>query len=332
MSLRAARALTAGALTLMLSAAGLTTVSVSPASAASPTGAWGAPTMTWDFENNILPDLQWAPRDPQPESRWCSPSVAANSVVAAGSFQATVKKVSTSNPLYAQTVASAKAKQKLKRDAAIAAANKKKGKAKTKALKAAKKLKVNGCPKGVFTNAQVSADFSGLAMHTGKVAAMVKLPWGQGLHSSIWLQSYESGVGGPEIDFIESFGYGMGITSGIRTPSKKGLVSNGGYILNTGKTAYTKKRSWWDAYHEFAVEWTNKQFKFYVDGKLVRTIKKTTSWKYTYFPIMSVLTSDWELPLLTKPNKKRAKSVKKVDWSSGSTTMQVKWLKVWSNK
>ncbi len=324
MPFRTVKALTAGALTLLLSAAGLIAVSPTQANASAKVDSWGAPTTTWNFNDNALP-ADWAPRDVQPESRLCSPSVAGNSVVTTvagvGVFQASAKKVAKTSTLYKQTVAAAKAYQKGVRDKAIAAANKKKGKAKTKALKAAKKLKVNGCPKGVFTNSQVSASF-GEPLHTGKLATRIKLPWGQGLHGSVWLQSNESGAGGPEIDFIESFGYGMGVTSGIRTPSKKGLVSNGGYILKS----QVKNRKWWNSFHEFAVEWTNSYFKFYVDGKLVRTLKKATDPKYTYFPIMSVLTSQWEIPLITKPNKKRAKGVKKTTWPQ---TMQVDWIKVW---
>lgn len=135
---------------------------------------------------------------------------------------------------------------------------------------------------------------------TGIVAAKVKFPKNRGMHAGVWLQSRENS----EIDMIESYGYGKGITNVVHVKGKEYKV----YKKNTSK-------SWWNKAHIFSVEWTTKQLIFRMDGKVTRKFTKTTP-KADYFLVMSLLSSDWELDKLTSPK----------------AAMSVDWVKVWKTK
>ena len=72
------------------------------------------------------------------------------------------------------------------------------------------------------------------------------------------------------------------------------------------------------------MEWNTQWFEFRVDGKVTKRIAKPTDIRQ-YFVVLSLLSSDWELPLLTKPGK-GAKGVKKATLPS---SMLVDWVQVW---
>jgi hypothetical protein len=242
------------------------------------------------------------------DGRLCSAPYASNASVSQG--QAQLKMTAETNAtIKAKVIADAKAAQKAARDAAIKAANT------SKALKAAKAMKIDGCPNGVFRNVRVSTEGAVKPFHikTGIVAAEITFPKYQGMHGGVWLQSNS----GSEIDIIEAFGYRKGIQNVLHvgkydTPESKKWVA---------KSA-VKKSSWWSKSHVFSIEWTRSQVIFRLDGTVTKTETKALP-DADYFLVMSMLSSDWETGRLKKP-------------ASGGTkaklpaSMKVNWVKAWA--
>lgn len=306
-------------------------------------GSQWAQSFNDDF--TTLDGTSWATRSDgvSAGSRQCSMPRPENVTVAGGALALTMRKAT--GALKDQIVQSAKTAQQAEKDAAIKTAQtavdkakaqqaaaktkaaKKKADAALKkansALKKAKAMKIVGCPKGAYTNAMVGTSGE-VSVKQGIVAARIKFPKGQGMHGSAWLQSPT----GQEIDFIESFGYGKGIASVIHVPEKGSLKkypskAADGYVLKSD----VKKSSWWSKYHVFSVEFDATRVVFRIDGKVTRTINKTLA-AQDYVLVLSLLSSDWELPLLTKPGK-GAKGVKKTSLPS---TMLVDWVSYWEKK
>ncbi|HSE07181.1 MAG TPA: glycoside hydrolase family 16 protein [Nocardioidaceae bacterium] len=158
----------------------------------------------------------------------------------------------------------------------------------------------------------------------GVAAARVKFPQGRGQHGAFWLQ--RSGVtvvpgepksSGAEIDIVEYFGEGF----------KGGGLASFLYYLNAGNEnekvggVWPKATrqlppgdAWWRSYHVFSVEWTPKQYVFRVDGRETFRTKEGVS-GVPQFLVLSLLSSDWELP--------------KLDRSTLPTTMETDWVRVW---
>jgi beta-glucanase (GH16 family) len=213
------------------------------------------------------------------------------------------------------TKAIATAKAKLA--AATTTKAKKAARAKLKAaekqlVKAQKMSKTKGCPQGVFTNAMIASTGT-TPITSGIVAARIKFPKGKGMHGSAWLQSSD----GQEIDFIESYGLGKGITNVVHRRSGSTLVRSPAsaaksYVL----TSKVRKSSWWAQYHVFSVEFDNTKLIFRVDGTVTRTMKGMPD--RDYFLVLSLLSSDWELPLLKK--------------GSVPSTMRVDWVRTWEKR
>jgi len=241
----------------------------------------------------------------------------------------------TDDEYFATVVAQANklAKARLKLDLA-SARHKHTRHARRVAIKKAKaqyKLTHN-CPRGVFENSIVStaANKSGFRVNTAKpgiVAARVKFPVGQGMHSGIWLQSFVRGGG--EIDIAETFGYGAGLVNYIHTPSTgklgqpgdpKAMKKKGGPV----RQSKTISRKWWNAFHEVSVEWTATKFVFRVDGTVTKTIKLKPG-NAEYYLILSLLSSDWELPRLAHPIRK-GKPVSNLS----KQKFRVDWVRIWS--
>ncbi|MBK7820157.1 MAG: family 16 glycosylhydrolase [Tessaracoccus sp.] len=226
----------------------------------------------------------------------------------------------------------AKKVQKAKRDAAIKAAKKLKGDAKKKALKAAEAMETKGCVNGVFLNGIVDTSTS-FSMPSGIVAARVKFPKGQGFHGSVWLQTTRSGSAKPrgtEIDIVESFGYGKGVINFLHSDEKKNgtLVGSGAYVL----ASKTKDPKWWDKYHVYSVEWSGKTYIYRIDGVETMRLSKSNVKGDRQQLIMSLLSSDWELPLLTNPvsmsgSGVKASTVKKANVSKSK--VYVAWVEAW---
>jgi beta-glucanase (GH16 family) len=263
-----------------------------------PSALPATPSLSDDFTS--LNSAYWAGRglDQVISPRKCGLPVAANSKVSGGIFSATVAKATKAQK--AQIIASQK------------------------------KVfgKTYSCKYGYFTNASVSTDTRFSIADYGKVETRVKFPVSQGMHFGVWLQS----ASGPEIDLIESFGYGKGITNYVHV--KNGSTTRrypdpkkNNYVL----TSETKKKAWWSKYHTFSVEWTpaatadKAHYVFMADGKVTWQADIPTT-SASYFLVLSSTSSDWELKYLKKPTKGKAKGVKKATLPS---RMYVDYVRAW---
>jgi hypothetical protein len=265
-------------------------------------------------------------------SRLCSAPNPKMTKVTGGNLTSSVSMLDPGKPAQKKEIAAvtkaAKAEQQKRKNAAIKAAKKLKGTTKKKALAAANAMKVNGCPDGVFANAMVSTR-SSFRQAEGMVAAKVKFPKDQGIHGSVWLQTSGGSrlkAHGAEIDMIESYGYGKGITSILQVDEKGSgrLEQVGGYVLKDK----TNDPKWWDKYHIYSVEWTHSEFVFRVDGVETSRIAKKAVKGDEYFLVISLLSSDWETRLLTKPaTSAKTPGVKKANLRKAK--MQVDWIQAW---
>lgn len=186
------------------------------------------------------------------------------------------------------------------------------GKAVLKVTKSHKATRA--CKYGRYRNAMISTQDVPL-IKVGTVSARVKFPLGQGMHAGVWLQSADS-----EIDIVESYGYGKGITSGahIRGKQKVSWVA----------TSKVKSKSWWSSYHTVSAQRRGSTITIRLDGATVKTVTGVNP-DTEYFLVLSLLSSDWELSRLTKPIK-GAKGVKKTDLKAASSKFYVDWVKVWA--
>ncbi len=212
--------------------------------------------------------------------------------------------------------------QKKARTAAI-----KKAEKTLKSAKAAhKKLtdQVVGCPYGVYRNVLLT---SSKKISAGTVVARVKFSAIQGAHGGVWLY----GPGGQEIDMIESYGFGRGISSNVHRVKSgqviKELASDTGYVA--AKTV--AKKAWWSKWHTVAVKFDSKSVTFYVDG--VKTRTATPGMTGDYSVMMSLLSSDWETYRIKKPHARPGSGVKKsaLKKSKSLPTMQVDWIRTWGS-
>jgi beta-glucanase (GH16 family) len=180
------------------------------------------------------------------------------------------------------------------------------------------------CPHGQFLNAMVGTQES-RAFQYGMFAARIKYPPPRGEHGSFWMQpggpaaaataaaaTAPPGNGGAEIDVSEYFGDGYregGLASFVYHQGAKigGLTPKTVGILGAGNTPS-------EGFHIYSVEWTPEEYIFRLDG--VETLRVTQGVSQTpQYVILSLLTSDWELPKLPK--------------SELPTTMKVDWVRVW---
>jgi len=279
--------------------------------------SWGKPTTTIDFATS-RPD-EFANRDLQPAGRACSPIEDKNTTVKDGVLDATVSRI-TDAARIKKLDAAARTAQKAAKQAALVSAQKLSGTQRDEAMKKAQAMPTNGCAYGAFENAMVGTQ-GRLGLATGKVSVRVKFPVDQGMHFAVWLQSEQPL--GIEIDFIEAYGYGKGLSSGIHVRRQDGSFnSNGGKILKTE----VKQKDWWSKYHIFSVAWDLKGFTFYADGVQIRHIDQAST-PDNYYLVLSGLTSDWELPYLTNPSG----SVPDLQPAQLPASMQVDWIKIWKD-
>lgn len=161
----------------------------------------------------------------------------------------------------------------------------------------------------------------------GVAAARIKFPQGRGQHGAFWMQTTapdkvpgNPAVSGAEIDVVEFFGEGYpegGLASFIYYLNQAGENEKVGGVWPRATRQLPPGDAWWRSYHVFSVEWTPKQYVFRVDGREIFRTKEGVSGVPQYL-ILSLLTSDWELP--------------KLDEESLPTTMEVDWVRVWQQR
>ena len=175
------------------------------------------------------------------------------------------------------------------------------------------------CPHGEFRNGHIGTRGS-FSFRYGVLAARIKFPHAQGQHGAFWSQPDDAGTG-VEIDAVEYFGDGFpakGELAGSNAiqhsiyweddgeQNKVGGLFDVSHLLPEGET-------WADDFHIYSVEWTPTEYIFRIDGhETFRTSEGLTDVKQ--YLILSLLTSDWELPRLD---------------TSDVTPMSVDWVRVW---
>ncbi|MBA2464163.1 MAG: glycoside hydrolase family 16 protein [Nocardioidaceae bacterium] len=147
----------------------------------------------------------------------------------------------------------------------------------------------------------------------GYAAARMKFQPRRGQHASFWMQpeTVEAVEGsadktGAEVDIIEWFGGDHpsgGLTSFIYhypDNGRDGVTGDkvGGFIKQPGRFG----GDWAKKYHVFSVEWTPQRYIFRIDGKETFRTSKGVSGQ-PQFLILSLLSSDYELPLLEGDNR-----------------------------
>ena len=160
----------------------------------------------------------------------------------------------------------------------------------------------------------------------GVLAARIKFQPLQGQHGSLWMQpaisesTTDSGKGGSEIDVVEWFGDGVrngGLASFIYKLTQDGPVKVGGQLEDPDQYLASQDDSWFQRYHVFSVEWTPQAYVFRIDGQETWRTSEGISHQPEY-PILSLLSSDYELPNLGGQQKL-------------PQTMHVDWVRFWQS-
>lgn len=168
------------------------------------------------------------------------------------------------------------------------------------------------CPYGQFYNGHIGARGQHKDIKYGFMAARIKLQPQRGHHGGFWSQPTNGSVSGAEIDTLEYYGDsypGAPIQHSIYQANavKAKVLKDRRYLLGSGQT-------WSNSYHVFSVEWTPTRYIFRIDG--VETFRTTRGVSSTdQYPILSLLTSGWELPNLPR--------------SGTLHPMYVDWVRTW---
>jgi beta-glucanase (GH16 family) len=179
-------------------------------------------------------------------------------------------------------------------------------------------------PRRYYLNGHIGTSGK-FAFRYGYAAARIKFPEGRGQHGAFWMQPqsatarYGSAARtGSEIDIAEFFGRGTprgGLGSYVYHYPRPNTVAKSGRVFATASRALRGRSDrWWSRYHVFSVRWTPTGLIFRVDGVEIWRHSRHVSRRPQYL-ILSLLTSDWELPRL--------------DRSTLPTSMKVDWVRVW---
>ena len=148
----------------------------------------------------------------------------------------------------------------------------------------------------------------------GVIAARVRFQPGRGMHGAFWMQGPP--VTGAEIDIAEYFGDKRakgGLASYVHYTDGQGTGESSGGIQDIRRLlppGQTPSNSW----HVYSVEWDPTGYVFRVDGYPTLVTSEPFVATSPETVILSLLTSDWELPKLKDP----------------TSTMYVDWVRAWS--
>ena len=172
------------------------------------------------------------------------------------------------------------------------------------------------CPDGFWHNAMIGTGevtVPGFQTTYGVFAARVKFQPAQGMHGSFWMQSSEPG--GAEIDVAEYFGDGRndgGLSNFVHATGSDGAVASAGGTQPSVARVLGGKSPAAD-WHVFSVDWSPEGYVFRLDGKQTFRTDKPVVSSAREFLVLSLLTSDYEIPRIKDP----------------SSTMKVDWVRVW---
>ena len=160
-----------------------------------------------------------------------------------------------------------------------------------------------------------------VSMRYGFAAARIKAHKLRGQHGGFWMRPNTTGGGDPraEIDVVEYFGDKHpqgGLTSFIYSTKNNKAVKTGSWIKSPTSFLKNRKDGWSKNYHVFSVEWTPKMYIFRIDGKETYRTKVGVS-DQDQFPILSLLSSDYEISQMPGGDKKLPQ------------TMNVDWVRLW---
>ena len=161
---------------------------------------------------------------------------------------------------------------------------------------------------------QHSADFL-----YGVAASRMRFPRSLGQHAAFWLQprgllEESTTPWGAEVDIVEWYGahrrknkMAIAVHKPMPDGSKRQI---GGPIADPDRYLATRADTWWDNFHVFSVEWTPKRYVFRIDGHEVWRTREGVSDVHEFL-ILSMLSNDFELPLVGSDPKPRTAEV---DW------------------
>ncbi|HYO40518.1 MAG TPA: glycoside hydrolase family 16 protein [Nocardioidaceae bacterium] len=172
---------------------------------------------------------------------------------------------------------------------------------------------------GHFLNGHISTEKSYQFRH-GVAAARIKFQRPRGSHGAFWSQSPtayshpgDPAKAGTEIDVAEYFGDGYpggGLASYVHHVDKRGENVKDGDVLPAAVRAVGSSDAFWRRYHVYSVEWSPEGYVFRIDGKATFATDRAVSQRSQYL-ILSLLSSDWELPDL---DERLLPGVMEVDW------------------
>jgi hypothetical protein len=179
-------------------------------------------------------------------------------------------------------------------------------------------------PLPYYLNGHISTQ-SSFAFTYGYAAARVRFAQGQGQHGAFWLQPQTraaqagpAALTGTEIDVAEFFGRGYrtgGIANYVYSMPRVGQTLKHGALRASALHALRgRSDTWWSRYHVFSMLWTPRGHVFRIDGVETSRIMTAVSRRPQYL-LLSLLSSDWELP--------------KLDTRTLPTSMKVDWVRVW---
>jgi beta-glucanase (GH16 family) len=174
-----------------------------------------------------------------------------------------------------------------------------------------------------YLNGHISTD--GLfRFKRGMAAARVKFPRFRGHHGAFWLQREgieivpgRPDVSGAEIDVVEYFGEGFpegGLASFVYYLNSREKNEKVGGVWPHATDELPPGDAWWRSFHVFSVEWSPRHYIFRVDGRQIFRTRKGVS-GIEQFLVLSMLSSDWELPRIKN--------------TALPSTMEVDWVGVW---
>jgi beta-glucanase (GH16 family) len=172
---------------------------------------------------------------------------------------------------------------------------------------------------GYYLNGHISTEQS-FSFTYGVAAARVKFQKPRGMHGAFWLQAPSFGAvpgdakqSGSEIDAVEYFGSTYpdgGLASFTYYRDKDGNSAKTGGLQTDATDALEHGDAWWKKYHVFSVEWTPDAYVIRIDGR--ETYRQTENISgVPEFMVLSLLSSDWELPDL---DRTQIPTDMKVDW------------------
>ena len=184
------------------------------------------------------------------------------------------------------------------------------------------KARVRGVVAGKFAyrlNGHIGTE-GAFSFKYGVAAARVKFHHQRGQHGSFWMQPvggmYPGGTG-HEIDVIEYFGDNHpqgGLATFIHRYEGSRIAKTGAWITDVRAFLKSKRDGWSKNYHVFSVEWSPQRLIFRIDGEETFRISGRIS-STPQYPILSLLSSDYEFPLMK-------------DWQLPQH-MYVDWVRVW---